>query len=82
MRWDTAGIAARGRETDGGFVLSGTKLFVPDTHVSDALFVAVRTRDGNTMEDGISIFLVPKDAAGLAVTLLPTIDETRKLREV
>jgi alkylation response protein AidB-like acyl-CoA dehydrogenase len=81
-RWDAAGIVASGRETAGGFVLSGTKLFVPDANLSDALVVAVRTRDGSTMEDGISLFLVPKDAAGLAVTLLPTIDETRKLCEV
>jgi alkylation response protein AidB-like acyl-CoA dehydrogenase len=34
------------------------------------------------MEDGVSLFLVPRDAAGLAVTPLPTIDETRKLCEV
>ena len=81
-RWDTAGIVATGRETAGGFVLSGTKLFVADAHLSDALVVAVRTRDGSTMEDGVSLFLVPKDAAGFAVTLLPTIDETRKLCEV
>jgi alkylation response protein AidB-like acyl-CoA dehydrogenase len=81
-RWDAAGIVATGRETAGGFVLSGTKLFVPDAHLSDALVVAVRTRDGSTMEDGISLFLVPNDAAGLAVTLLPIIDETRKLCEV
>jgi alkylation response protein AidB-like acyl-CoA dehydrogenase len=81
-RWDAAGIVATGRETASGFVLSGTKLFVPDAHLSDVLVVAVRTRDGSTMEDGVSLFLVPKDAAGLAVTLLPTIDETRKLCEV
>src|SRR5215469_2502016 len=81
-RWDAAAIVASGRETAGEFVLSGTKLFVPDAHLSDALVVAARTRDGSTMEDGISLFLVPKDAAGLAVTLLPTIDETRKLCEV
>ncbi len=81
-RWDAAGIVASGRETAGGFVLSGTKLFVPDAHLSDALVVAVRTRDGSTMEDGVSLFLVPKDTAGLAVALLPTIDETRKLCEV
>jgi len=81
-RWDAAGIVATGRETAGGFVLSGTKLFVPDAHLSDALIVALRTRDGNTMEDGISLFLVPKDTAGLAVTVLPTIDDTRKLCEV
>jgi alkylation response protein AidB-like acyl-CoA dehydrogenase len=81
-RWDAAGIMAAARETAGGFVLSGTKLFVPDAHLSDALVVAARTRDGSTMEDGVSLFLVPKDAAGLAITLLPTIDETRKLCEV
>ena len=55
---------------------------MPDAHLSDALIVALRTRDGNTMEDGISLFLVPKDTAGLAVTVLPTIDDTRKLCEV
>ena len=81
-RWDAAGIVATGRETASGFVLSGTKLFVADAHLSDALVVAVRTRDGTIMEDGVSLFLVPKDAAGFAVTLLPTIDETRKLCEV
>ena len=81
-RWDAAGIMATGRETAGGFVLSGTKLFVADAHLSDAVVVAVRTRDGSTMEDGVSLFLVPKDTPGLAVTLLPTIDETRKLCEV
>src|SRR5215468_9303973 len=81
-RWDAAGIVATGRETAGGFVLSGSKLFVPDAHLSDVLVVAVRTRDGSMMEDGVSLFLVPKNAAGLSVVLLPTIDETRKLCEV
>ena len=81
-RWDAAGIMATGRETAGRFLLSGTKLFVPDAHLSDALVVALRTRDGNTMEDGVSLLLVPKDTPGLAVTLLPTIDETPRLCEV
>jgi alkylation response protein AidB-like acyl-CoA dehydrogenase len=81
-RWDAAGIVATGRETAGGFVLFGAKLFVPDAHLSDVLVVAVRTRDGSTMEDGVSLFLVPNNAAGLEITLLPTIDETRKLCEV
>jgi alkylation response protein AidB-like acyl-CoA dehydrogenase len=81
-RWDAVGIVASGRETASGFVLSGTKMFVPDAHLSDALVVAVRTRDGSTMDDGVSLFLVPKDAPGLTVALLPTIDETRRLCEV
>lgn len=81
LRWDAAGVTLPARETGGGFTLSGTKLFVGDAHLADALVVAARTRDGSTMEDGVSLFLVPKDAPGLTVNLMPTIDETRKLCE-
>jgi alkylation response protein AidB-like acyl-CoA dehydrogenase len=82
LRWDAAGIALPAREAGGGFTLSGTKLFVGDAHLADILVVAARTRDGATMEDGISLFLVPKDCSGLEITTLPTFDETRKLCEV
>jgi alkylation response protein AidB-like acyl-CoA dehydrogenase len=82
LRWDAAGITLRAREAGSGFTLSGTKLFVGDAHLADILVIAARTRDGSTMEDGVSLFLVPKDTSGLAVTVLPTIDETRKLCEV
>ncbi len=82
LRWDAAGIALPAREAGAGFTLSGSKLFVGDAHLADILIVAARTRDGSTMEDGISLFLVPKDTPGLSVTVQPTIDETRKLCEV
>ena len=81
-RWDAAGITAPARETRGGFTLSGTKMFVPDAHLADVLVVAARSRDGSTMEDGVSLFVVPKDTAGLAIRRLPSVDETRKLCEV
>jgi len=82
LRWDAAGIAAPACETGGGFSLSGTKLFVGDAHLADILVIAARTRDGSTMEDGVSLFLVPNDTPGLTVIPMPTIDETRKLCEV
>jgi alkylation response protein AidB-like acyl-CoA dehydrogenase len=82
LRWDAAGIAMPAREAGSGFTLSGTKLFVGDAHLADILVVAARSRDGSTMEDGVSLFLVPQDTRGLAITVLPTIDETRKLCEV
>ncbi len=81
-RWDAAGITLTAGEARGGFTLSGTKLFVPDAHLADVLVVAARTSDGSTMEDGVSLFLVPKGTAGVAVRLLPSVDETRKLCEV
>jgi len=81
-RWDAGGIMLSARPERGGFVLSGAKMFVPDAHLADILVVAARSRDGSTMEDGVSLFLVPKGAPGLAVRPLPSIDETRKLCEV
>jgi alkylation response protein AidB-like acyl-CoA dehydrogenase len=81
-RWDAAGVTMRARESGTGSVLSGAKMFVPDAHLADVLVVAARSRDGSTMEDGVSLFLVPKDAAGLTIRLLPSIDETRKVCEV
>jgi alkylation response protein AidB-like acyl-CoA dehydrogenase len=82
LRWDAAGITLMAHEVSGGFSLSGNKLFVGDAHLADVIVIAARTRDGSTMEDGISLFLVPKETAGLAIAVLPTIDETRKLSEV
>jgi alkylation response protein AidB-like acyl-CoA dehydrogenase len=81
-RWDAAGITATAREARGGFALSGTKMFVPDAHLADVLVLAARSRDGSTMEDGVSLFLVPKNASGLGIRRLPSVDETRKLCEV
>jgi alkylation response protein AidB-like acyl-CoA dehydrogenase len=82
VRWDAAGVTTTARAADGGFVLSGTKLFVPDAHLADVLVVAARTSEGPRPEDGVSLFLVPKGTAGLEVKLLPTMDQTRKLCEV
>ena len=81
-RWDAAGITATAREARGGFTLSGGKMFVPDAHLADVLVIAARSRDGSTMEDGKSLFLVPKDMPGLGIRRLPSVDETRKLSEV
>src|SRR2546422_781120 len=81
-RWDAAGITTAAKASAGGFTLSGTKLFVPDAHVAEALVVAARTREGKNADDGVSLFLVPKGTKGLSVKLLPTMDQTRKLCEV
>jgi alkylation response protein AidB-like acyl-CoA dehydrogenase len=81
-RWDASGITMAARGGAAGFTLSGTKMFVPDAHLADFIVVAARTRDGSTLEDGVSLFIVPKETQGLSVRLLPSIDETRKLCEV
>jgi alkylation response protein AidB-like acyl-CoA dehydrogenase len=81
-RWDAAGVTTTAKAAEGGFVLNGTKLFVLDAHVADALVVVARTSEGRQPEQGVSLFLVPRGAAGLEVKLLPTMDQTRKACEV
>ena len=76
------GITLQAAAKGGGHTLNGTKLFVQDAHTADVIVVAARTATGKTSEEGISLFLVPKGSAGLTVTLLPTMDQTRKLCEV
>ena len=81
-RWDAQGITVSAKASRDGSVLSGTKLFVHDAHTADALVIAVRTAEGRSTAEGVSLFLVPKGATGVEVKLLPTMDQTRKLCEV
>ncbi|MDJ0847564.1 MAG: acyl-CoA dehydrogenase family protein [Myxococcota bacterium] len=76
-RWDAAGVEAVARRDGGGFVLSGTKRFVPDGHTADVIVVAARA-ERSEGESGLSLFCVAGDAPGLEREALPTMDQTRR----
>jgi alkylation response protein AidB-like acyl-CoA dehydrogenase len=76
-KWDASGITMEATPKGDGFVLDGTKMFVLDGHLADLVVVAARTA-GTSGEDGISLFTVAGDAAGLTRTPLATMDQTRK----
>jgi alkylation response protein AidB-like acyl-CoA dehydrogenase len=80
-RWDADGIEATAVADSSGFVLNGTKLFVPDAHVADLIVVAARSEKG-TGEEGISLFAVDVPKLGVSIRPLKTMDQTRKLCEV
>ncbi|MDB5713736.1 MAG: acyl-CoA dehydrogenase [Sphingomonadales bacterium] len=58
-------IALKAERSGNGFKLSGTKNFVINGHVADLFIVAARTAGAAGEPDGITLFAVPKDAAGL-----------------
>ena len=60
------------REAAGGWVLDGAAGFVLDGHVADLVLVPAATGEG------MSLFAVRGPAPGLARTLLPGFDATRK----
>jgi len=77
-RWEASAVATRAQPTHDGYELVGTKLYIPEAHVVDYTIVAARTRDGWSPEDGISLFLLDRQAPGVTCTQLPTMDPTRR----
>jgi alkylation response protein AidB-like acyl-CoA dehydrogenase len=66
-------VTMKATPQDGGFILRGTKLFVPDAHVSDYLVCVARTKEAGNPQDGITLFLVDIKSHGLGCKLLKTI---------
>jgi alkylation response protein AidB-like acyl-CoA dehydrogenase len=62
--WSPSAIQMAATGSNGSYVLNGTKLFIPDAHVADQIIVAART---SKQENGISLFLVDKNASGLSI---------------
>ena len=77
-RWDAGGVATTATPSVGGFTLDGVKSFVLDGHTAD-LVVVVARRSGSSGEEGLSLFTIAGDAAGLSRTPLEGLDPTRKL---
>jgi acyl-CoA dehydrogenase len=73
-RWDLAHVETRAEASGAGFRLTGEKIQVLDGHVADAFVVAARTAGGTRDASGITLFLVPKGAAGLGVTRQARVD--------
>ena len=74
-RWDAKGVETAAESGGDSFLISGTKLFVPDAGVADYLIVAARTGDA---EDDISLFLVPRESDGVSLTPLKTIAQDKQ----
>jgi alkylation response protein AidB-like acyl-CoA dehydrogenase len=63
---DVAGLETTARHSDSGWVLRGQKMFI--TNASHAgVFMVMATTDRSQGRDGISMFLVDRDAPGLEV---------------
>jgi acyl-CoA dehydrogenase len=73
-RFDPFRVEASARPAGSGFVLAGEKIAVPDAHVADAIVVAARSAGAPGEEAGLTLFLVPRDAAGVSVAPQTRID--------
>lgn len=70
-------VETTARREDDGWVLDGEKTTVIHGGEADTLIVSARTSGGKDDEDGISLFVVPANTAGVTVRAYPTFDGMR-----
>lgn len=80
--WNANGVTVKAVPEGDDFVISGTKLFIPDAHVADYLLCVARTKDSDNEEDGITLFLVDAKSQGLSCTPLKTIASDRQFEVI
>ncbi|MFZ5664856.1 MAG: acyl-CoA dehydrogenase family protein [Pseudomonadota bacterium] len=71
-----AQIATKAEKSGNGFKLSGKKQFVVQGASADALIVAARTAGAPGETDGITLFVVDKDAANLSIDNTRLVDSS------
>jgi hypothetical protein len=76
-RYNLADVATTARKDGSGYVLNGHKAVVIGAPWADTLVVSARTAGGQRDAQGVSLFLVPKTAAGVTTRDYPTIDGFR-----
>jgi alkylation response protein AidB-like acyl-CoA dehydrogenase len=74
-------VALEARREGDVYRLDGAKRYAIDGHSADWLVVSARAR-GSRGDEGVSLFVVPGDAAGLDRRALPTMDQTRRQSEL
>jgi alkylation response protein AidB-like acyl-CoA dehydrogenase len=76
-RHDMADIATSATREGDGYVIDGEKKVVIHGGEAGQLIVSARTGGAEASRDGISLFVVPADAKGVAVTGYRTLDGLR-----
>jgi pimeloyl-CoA dehydrogenase small subunit len=76
-RYDLRQVGLRARRVGDGWTLDGDKRMVVHGAQADTLVVSARTAGGETDAAGITLFLVPRTAAGVSVKDARTLDNLR-----
>ena len=79
--WTAEGVAMTATPAGDTYKLDGKKSFVLDGCTADLIVVAAREA-GSKGQDGLSLFAVSADAAGLDKIALTAVDDTRKLAQL
>ena len=76
-RYDLAHVGCRASTSANGYVIEGEKCMVLHGPSADRLIVSARTAGQETDPDGISLFLVDRNAPGVSLNSYKTLDNLR-----
>ncbi len=81
---DLAAAAAKATRTDGGWVLSGTKVWTSGAHLAHQIVVLARTSpvDPDRRHAGFSQFIVPTDLPGISISSIVLMSGEHHFNEV
>ncbi|MBV8219354.1 MAG: acyl-CoA/acyl-ACP dehydrogenase [Solirubrobacterales bacterium] len=66
-------MITRATREDGGYLISGAKIWSTMAHVSDYLLLLAKTSDGEKSSHGKTLFLVPTDQDGVVARPIPKL---------
>lgn len=75
-------IASTARKEADGYIINGEKTFVLDGHIANTFIVVARTSGQQTDKEGISLFLVDAQSAGLSTTRTVMVDSRNSAKLV
>lgn len=70
---DAGGIVTRATRVEGGWRINGRKTWISGAESARYMVVAARTDPASHSARGVTLFLVPPDAKGIAMTKLPKL---------
>lgn len=76
-RYNLAHVATRAAKSGGGYVLNGEKCVVLHGACADKLVVSARTAGDDADANGISLFLIDRNAPGVSLKTYRTADNLR-----
>ncbi len=79
---DLAAVRTKAQKVDGGFEITGQKIWTSFGHIADWCFLLARTSDGAKKHQGLTYFLVDMKSKGIDVRPLKQITGDSEFNEV
>src|SRR2546430_2381839 len=70
---DVGSLPREAVRSNGGFVITGQKVFISNAHISDHVLVVCRTTKGENKHEGLSMIFVPAGTDGMEMKPIDTM---------